>query len=308
MGKLAFLFSGQGAQTVGMGKDLYQSNPVVKMTYDELSSIARDAIEISFSGSEEELKRTKNTQPALFAMEMAIERALVAENVRPDGFAGFSIGELAALSSSGAYSAIEGMKIVMKRAEAMEKATKQEKTAMVAVLRLSDEKVEEIAKRFEKAYPVNYNSPGQVVVALAESILPAFLEEVKKAGGTPMTLNVSGGFHSPFMEKASEELALFLNGTELKSPQKPVYANLTGEVYPSDIRSFLSMQVKSPVLWVKTIENLKRDGYDTVVEIGPGHTLSSLVKRIDKSFRIFNAGDRESFEKTVAALSGENNG
>ena len=304
MAGVAFIFAGQGSQYVSMGKDLFDGNETVHRIYEAMTGSAEEEIKISFNGPEEELKRTRNTQVALYVEEIAIANALLEKGIKPDALAGFSLGEVSALSFSGAFDMMDGLGIVKARASAMEDATRERKSIMDAVLRLPDEKVEDIASSFIEAYPVNYNAPGQVVVALREEDGEKFEAEVTEAGGMTMRLNVAGGFHSPFMKSASEKFEKELGNFKAGETVLPVYANLTGRVYPGNVKDMLVKQMVNPVRWTDTVRNMIGDGIDTFVEIGPGRTLSSLVKRIDRSVKTLNVSDTESFDRVLSSLGG----
>ncbi|MGN0969099.1 MAG: ACP S-malonyltransferase, partial [Oscillospiraceae bacterium] len=198
MGKIAFVFAGQGAQFAGMGRDLYERSAAARQVFDRVDAIRPDTSAQCFEGTDAELKETKNTQPCMFAVEMAAAAALTDAGIRADMTAGFSLGELAALTYSGAADLETGFKLVWRRGEWMQKASEQEPTAMAAVLKLTNEQVEELCSQFKQVYPVNYNCPGQVSVSGAEAEMPAFSAAVKAAGGRAVPLKVRGAFHSPF--------------------------------------------------------------------------------------------------------------
>ena len=303
MGKIAFVFSGQGAQFPGMGKALYEASAEAKAISDKLDAIRPGTLEMCFSGSADVLKKTENTQPCMYLTEIAAAEALKAAGITPDATAGFSLGEITALAFSGIVSIEDGFKIVTKRASLMQSEAEKHPAVMDAVLKLSDEKVEETAALFDKVYPVNYNSPGQVVVSAAEASIGEFEAKVKEEGGRTMRLNVSGGFHSPFMHEAAVSFAEELNKYTFAEPEMPIYSNVTGKKYEGDIKNLLSKQIESPVRWVSIVSEMINQGIDTFIEIGPGSTLTGLIKRINKDVRTYNVSDAESIGHIISEVS-----
>ena len=302
MGKVALLFSGQGAQCPGMGKDLYENNAASREVFDRLATRRGDIKELCFSSTKEELTVTSNTQPALFAVELAAAAALTAAGVKVDAVAGFSLGEISALAYSHVMPLEEAFDLVMERGRLMQEASASVHSAMTAVLKLSNEQVETIAAHHSQVYPVNYNCPGQVVVSgLAES-LPAFEAEVKEAGGRCMRLAVAGAFHSPFMEGAAARFKEELGRHSFAKPTVPLYSNVTGELYGEDMLPLLSRQMSSPVRWETTVRNMLSSGIDVFIESGPGSTLSGLVKKTCPEAKILSIATCEALEETLKAL------
>lgn len=296
MGKTVFVFSGQGAQYPGMGQSLYENSAAAKAVFDLAESIRPGTIKQCFEGTKEELAVTINTQPCVFAADLAAAAAAAEKGIKPDYAAGFSLGEIAALAFSGILSYEEAFKLVCKRAEYMDKAAKAEKGAMAAVLKLTPEKVEEICGGFAKAYPVNYNSPAQTVVAASEEEIDALCAKVKEEKGKAVRLAVSGAFHSPFMKTASEELAAYLEGVELSDPAIPVYSNFTAQPYEGDYKALIAAQVQNPVRWQKTVENLIAEGADRFIEVGVGKTLTGLIKKINADVEAINIENKEGLD------------
>ena len=299
MGKIAFVFSGQGAQYPGMGKELYDNSPAAKAVFDMADSIRKGTSKQCFEGSKEELSVTVNTQPCVFAADLAAARAVAEKGVKPDYVAGFSLGEIAALAFSGMLSDEEAFKLVCKRGELMDKEAKNNPGAMLAVLKLPADKIEEICSEFSDTYPVNYNSPAQTVVATKEENVDALTEAFAAQKGRAKRLAVSGAFHSPFMAKAADGLFEYMKNVEFKAPEVPVYSNFTAKPYEGDYKSLVKAQVENPVRWQTIIENLVSEGVDTIIEVGVGKTLTGLNGRINKdikAIKVENLSDLEALE------------
>lgn len=306
MGKVAFVFSGQGAQYSGMGKSLCEASAAAKAVFETAEQIRPGTMQQCFEGALEEISITKNTQPCLFCVDLAAAEALREAGVQPDMVAGFSLGEVAAVTFAGIFTQAEGFLLVTKRGEAMQAAAEKVDSAMAAVLKLANEKVEELCRMHPGVFPVNYNCPGQLVVAGLKSSLGDFLSDVAANGGRAVPLNVSGGFHSPFMESASIRLAQVLSGMDVKAPQMPVYANYTAEPYgENDAKLLLEKQVSNPVRWQQTVERMIEAGVDTFVEVGAGKTLCGLIKKTNRAVKVYNVEDADTLAATLAALRAE---
>ena len=304
MGKVAFVFAGQGAQYSGMGQSLCEVSPAAKAVFDQADALRPGTSEQCFTGTAEELSITKNTQPCLYCVDLAAAKALEEAGVTPDYVAGFSLGEIAALSFAGVFTEEQGFDFVCKRAEAMQKAGEENPGAMAAVLKLKNEQVEEPCAGFEKVWPVNYNCPGQLVCAGEKSQIEEFCGKVAEAGGKAVPLAVSGGFHSPFMESASQTLKEVLEPMELSEAKVPVYANYTAQPYDGTAKELVAQQVKNPVRWQETVERLVELGVDTFIECGPGKTLCGLIRKTAKGVKTLNVQDAESLQAALEALKG----
>lgn len=299
MGKIAFIFSGQGAQYSGMGKELYEASPAAKAVYDMADSVREGTSRQCFEGSTEELCKTVNTQPCVFTADLAAAYALIERGIKPDCVAGFSLGEIAALAFSKMLSEEEAFKLVCKRGELMDKAATENPGAMAAVMKITPQQVEEICSKFDKTYPVNYNSPAQTVVATTSENADKFCEAVKEAGGRAKLLAVSGAFHSPFMAEAADGLAEYMESVDFSEPETVIYSDVTAKPYEGDYKALVKAQVESPVKWQTIVENMVADDVDTFIEVGVGKTLTGLVKRINgdvKAFKVETPADIEALE------------
>ena len=288
--KKAYVFPGQGAQFVGMGKDLYESSPLAKEMFDNANEILGFNItELMFSGTDEDLKQTKVTQPAIFLHSVILAKTL-GDEFKPDMTAGHSLGEFSALVAAGALSFEDGLKLVYARALAMQKACEANPSTMAAILALPDEKVEEICKSIhDLVVPANYNCPGQIVISGTMNGIERACELMKEAGAKrALPLKVGGAFHSPLMESARVELSEAIESTSFSKPICLVYQNVTtvGESDPEVIKKNLIAQLTSPVKWTQSVQNMIADGATDFVELGPGSVLQGLISKIDKSVTV----------------------
>ncbi|MDB5052125.1 MAG: malonyl CoA-ACP transacylase [Bacilli bacterium] len=308
MGKIAFIFPGQGSQAVGMGQDVYASNPASKQIFLDADAALGFALsDLIFQGPEEELKKTFHTQPALLTTSIALYEAFKIHGVRADYVAGHSLGEYSALVAAGVLSFTDAVKTVRLRGEFMEKAVPSGQGAMAAVLGAERGALAELCARLSKDVGVvelaNINCPGQIVVSGTKEGVQALVEQGKEIGAKRVIpLEVSGPFHSSLMKPAAGQLSAELQKITLHSPSIPVVANVTAEPVqePNRIRALLVEQVYSPVLWEDTIVWLIAQGVDTFIEIGSGTVLAGLVKKVDKTVRIVSINSKEAIENYQA--------
>ena len=286
--KQACVFPGQGAQYVGMGKDLYEQNETVRALFERANEVLGFRItDIMFAGTAEELKQTKVTQPAVFLHSVAMAAAL---GVTPEAVAGHSLGEFSALVVSGALTFEEGLRLVAKRAEAMQQACEAVPGTMAAVLNLSDEAVEAACDAVEGVVvAANYNCPGQLVISGEVSAVEAACVKCKEAGARrALVLPVGGAFHSPLMEPAREELARAIAAADFQTPRCPIYQNVDAKPHtdPVEIRTNLIAQLTAPVRWTQIVQQMTADGVDTYLELGPGTVLQGLIRKVEGSVTV----------------------
>lgn len=291
--KKAYVFPGQGAQFVGMGKDLYEGSARSKELFEKANEILGFRItDLMFEGTDEDLRQTKVTQPAIFLHSVILAQSL-GEGFQPDMVAGHSLGEFSALVAAKALTFEDGLILVSKRAQAMQKACEAEPSTMAAIIGLDDEVVESVcAGIYEVVVPANYNSPGQVVISGSEKGIEIACEKLKEAGAKrALPLKVGGAFHSPLMEPARVELAEAINHASFKSPVCPVYQNVNALPFtdPEQIRKNLIDQLTSPVRWTQSARNMIADGATTFVEVGPGTVLQGLIKKADRNIEAMSA-------------------
>jgi len=286
----AYVFPGQGAQFVGMGKDLYENSLLAKTMFEKANDILGFRItDLMFAGTDEDLRQTKVTQPAIF-LHSVILAATLGEQFRPDMVAGHSLGEFSALVANKALSFEDGLILVSKRATAMQKACEKEPSTMAAILGLEDNVVEEICKSIDEiVVPANYNSPGQLVISGSMKGIEIACEKLKTAGARrALPLKVGGAFHSPLMEPAGVELAEAIDSTRFDNPVCPIYQNATAEGVsdPHKIKENLIAQLTVPVLWTQLTRNMIADGATIFVEVGPGNVLQGLIQKIGKDVTV----------------------
>ena len=287
-----YIFPGQGAQFTGMGKELYENSPLAKKLFEKANDILGFRItDIMFDGTAEELKETKVTQPAVFLHSVILAKTL--ENFHPEMVAGHSLGEFSALVANGTLSFEDGLKLVSKRADAMQKACEQQPSTMAAVLGLPDETVESVCALADGiVVAANYNCPGQLVISGEFSAVEKACEAMKAAGAKrALLLPVGGGFHSPMMEPAREELALAIENTVFSTPICPVYQNVTATAVndANEIKKNLITQLTAPVKWTQLVQQMIADGATSFTEVGPGKVLVGLVAKINKEVEVVSA-------------------
>ena len=286
----AYVFPGQGAQFTGMGKDLYESNPKAKELFERANDILGFRItDIMFEGSDDDLKQTRVTQPAVF-LHSVITAICMGDEFKPDMTAGHSLGEFSALVAAGALSFDDGLRLVYARAMAMQKACEAAPSTMAAIVGLDDAAIEQLCGEVEiegqVVVPANYNCPGQLVISGNVEAVAAACEKIKAAGAKrALPLSVGGAFHSPLMQPAKEELQAAIEQTDFQEPACPVYQNVDGmpHTQPEEIKANLIAQLTSPVRWTQCVQQMIADGAEEFFECGPGKALQGMIGRIDKN-------------------------
>ncbi len=289
----AFVFPGQGAQFVGMGKNLYETSDLAKSLFEKANDILKFRItDLMFDGTDEDLRQTKVTQPAIF-LHSVILAATLGEDFKPDMVAGHSLGEFSALVANKTLSFEDGLKLVYARAMAMQKACEAKPSTMAAIIGLEDNVVEDVLNKIpEIVVPANYNCPGQLVISGSNEGITLACERLKEAGAKrALPLKVGGAFHSPLMEPARLELAAAINNAKFSKGICPIYQNVTGQSVadPEIIKTNLISQLTSPVRWTQIMKNILADGAKTVVEVGPGKVLQGLFKKLDRNINTLSA-------------------
>jgi [acyl-carrier-protein] S-malonyltransferase len=289
----AYIFPGQGAQFKGMGQDLYEKYPLAKELFERANEILGFSItDVMFEGTQDDLKKTRVTQPAIF-LHSAILTKVMGDSFKPDMVAGHSLGEFSALVANKVLEFEDALKLVSKRAVAMQHACELEESTMAAVLGLEDHLVEAICADVKGVVvAANYNCPGQLVISGEQLAVERACEELKERGARrAMVLPVGGAFHSPLMEPAREELAAAIEETQFNDPICPIYQNVTtfAVTTPEDIKKNLIFQLTAPVKWTQSVQNMIKDGASSFIEVGPGKVLQGLVKKIDRNAEVASA-------------------
>ena len=304
--KIAFVFSGQGAQATGMMKDLYQASPAARKVFEIADRCLKRSISsLCFEGEQEELNLTHNTQPCVLAAELAAYAAIMEKGVKADAVAGFSLGEYGALVAAQAISMEDAFTVIQIRADAMQEAVPAGQGGMAAIMKLSKEEVEALCQEAGGyVIPVNFNCPGQIVVSGEMVAVDRFVALASSRKQRVMKLPVSAPFHCVMMAPAAQKLEEAFKGISFKTPSIPCYSNVDAMQYKdgNGIANQLCIQAKSPVLWEQTIRNLHEDGVTTFIELGPGNTLSKFVKKTLEDVRVFNVNSVETLDETLNNL------
>jgi [acyl-carrier-protein] S-malonyltransferase len=311
MGKVAFIFAGQGAQYIGMGKELAENIQVSKEVFEEADkTLGFEISKLCFEGLKEDLDKTENTQPAILTTSIAALKAMEARGIKPDVVAGLSLGEYSALVCSGVLKFTDAVKLVKKRGKFMQEAVPAGVGTMSAILGLDAEAVREVCKEasdYGIVEPANFNCPGQIVIGGEIEAVKAASEKAKTLGAKVMPLSVSAPFHTSMLKLAAKKLEEELVNVELGSINVPVITNVTGDYVDNieNIKELLKKQVMSSVLWETTIRKMLEEGVDTFVELGPGKVLSGFIKKIDRKVTVINVEDMKTLEKALEILNSQ---
>lgn len=312
MKKTAFLFAGQGSQYIGMGKELYENFEVCRNVFHEANeSLNKDITKLIFEGDKEELDITENTQPAIVTMSIAAYEAIRSYGIQPDVVAGLSLGEYSALTASGAFTLSQVVPLVRKRGRFMQEAVPAGMGKMCAILNLAEDKVREAceeAKAFGIVEPANFNCPGQIVIGGENKAVEEAARLAKEKGALKtLDLAVSAPFHTSMLRPAAEQLRTELELIAISDMKIPVFSNVDAEIISSTakVKELLYNQVMSSVLWEQTIRNMIASGVINFVEVGPGKTLSGFVRKVDRSFKVYNVENMASLEAAISALKAE---
>ena len=305
--KIAFVFSGQGSQYIGMGKDFYDNFECFKRVFDTGNMILnKDLDKLCFNSDIEELNKTENTQPAILAVSVGIQEILKEKGIKANGCAGFSLGEYSALVNANSIDFKDAINLVQKRAKYMQEAVPIGQGGMVAIICSDKNVVEDTIKEYKDVYISNYNSPNQLVIGGNITSLKSISKVlIEKGARAAIPLKVSGPFHTPLLKSASEKLSEDLVNIDFKKNTIPIISNVTGSYIENidELNDLLKKQVMAPVKWQDTIEKFINDGYDTFIEIGPGKVLTGFIKKINKSVKTLNIEDLASLNKTLKEVT-----
>lgn len=303
--KIGFIFAGQGAQYVGMGKELYDHFPEAKAVYDQ-AQIDIDVKKVCFEGPEDILNETSYAQPCILTTSLAIAKVVEAHGIKPDYVAGLSLGEYSALAYANAMSISDAVKIVRARGQIMSEALPAKTTSMAAVLAMEAKKIQEVIEDIDGVTIANYNCPGQIAITGYKEAVEVASEKLKEAGAKRVIpLKVSGAFHSPLLEAASQKLKIELGKYDLNVPEIPVVYNISGQEENGNLIDILTKQIKSSVYFYQSLQYMIGQGVEAFIEIGPGKALSAFVKKTDRNIPVYSVDSIESLNKMLGALKDE---